>query len=357
MTFQKHLGDTLPAFVDGQLPAAEASRATGHVEACEHCRAAIADFQFAARMLRGLAIVEAPPSIWTSIEERLALEGSLPGEQRASEAGARRLRSLWEPRALALAAAVVLALTAVVLWQTSGPAPHDIVRLDLPSGAVRLAAGEWLETDAASPARIRIGEIGTVDIAPNTRVQVVAARANEHRLNLAHGSISAEIAAPPRLFFVETPSSTVVDLGCAYTMDVDETGVGQLRVTSGWASLEWDTLESLVPAGASCPTRPQRGPGTPAFDDASPRLRAALLAFDYGGGGSAAVDVVLAEARQRDTLTLWHLLSRVEPSERPRIFARMAALTPLPPGVARERALALDPETLRLWREELAWTW
>jgi hypothetical protein len=140
-------------------------------------------------------------------------------------------------------------------------------------------------------------------------------------------------------------------------MEVDAAGVGHLRVTSGWASLEWDNVESLVPAGASCPTRPEVGPGTPAFDDASDRLRQALLEFDYSGGGSRAVEVVLAESRQRDTLTLWHLLSRVEPEERSRIFDRMVALTPLPAGVTREQALALDAATLKLWREELAWTW
>jgi hypothetical protein len=216
--------------------------------------------------------------------------------------------------------------------------------------------GEWIETDAASRARIKIGEIGTVDIAPNTRMQLLAATPDEHRLSLARGLISAQILAPPRLFFVETPAATVVDLGCAYTMEVDEAGVGRLSVTSGWASLETGTLESLVPAGASCPTRPQ-GPGTPAFDDASERLREALFEFDYAQGGSAAIDVILAESRQRDTLTLWHLLSRVDMDERQRVFDRMVALAALPVGVTREKALALDPATLKLWREELAWTW
>jgi hypothetical protein len=51
------------------------------------------------------------------------------------------------------------------------------------------------------------------------------------------------------------------------------------------------------------------------------------------------------------------LLSRVEPAERARIFDRMVELTPLPRGVTREAALALDRETLKKWREELAWTW
>lgn len=349
MTFEQHLSGALAAFVDGQLPPAKAAAARAHVTECDRCRAALDDHRFAANMMGRLTLAEAPASIWTSIDEALS-----SGARNVSTGG--RLEAV-RLRALALAAIVILAIGGVVLWQISRPAPHDVVRLDAASGVDRMSIGEWIETDAASRARLRIGEIGIVEIAPNTRMQVVAAQPNEHRLNLARGFISAQIVAVPRLFFVETPSSTVVDLGCAYTMEVDDAGVGQLRVTSGWASLEFDKVESLVPAGASCPTRPKIGPGTPAFDDASDRLRQALVKFDYANGGSRSVDVVLAESRQRDTLTLWHLLSRVEPGERPRIFDRMVALTPLPTGVTREKALALDAATLKVWREELAWTW
>jgi hypothetical protein len=56
-------------------------------------------------------------------------------------------------------------------------------------------------------------------------------------------------------------------------------------------------------------------------------------------------------------LTLWHLLSRVEADDRARVYDRIAALTPVPAGVSRERALKLDPETLKRWIHELAWTW
>jgi anti-sigma factor RsiW len=355
--FRKHLSDTLAAFVDGQLSPAEATHAKAHLAQCDRCRGALDEYRFAASLMRGLPLVEAPSSIWTSIERESSSGARAVSPAGRSDAGGWGFGPVVGLPAMALAAMVILALGGVVLWQVNRPAPYDVVRLDVASGAGRVSIGEWIETDATSRARIKIGEIGTVDIAPNTRMQLVAAQAAEHRWHLARGSISAQILAPPRLFFVETPSSTVVDLGCAYTMEVDDAGVGQLRVTSGWASLEWDNVESLVPAGASCPTRPEVGPGTPAFDDASDRLRQALLEFDYSGGGSRAVDVVLAESRQRDTLTLWHLLSRVEADERPRIFDRMVALTPLPTGVTREKALALDAAALKLWREELAWTW
>jgi hypothetical protein len=347
--FANHLADSLAAFADGQLPPAKATSARAHLAECDRCRAALDSHQFAAGMMRELALVGAPASIWTSIEESLSSGG------RSLRPGGRF--EVHRLQALAFAALVILAVGVVVLWTMNDTAPYDVVRVEGSSGVDRMSVGEWIETDAASRARIRVGGIGTVDIAPNTRLQLLTARPNEHRLSLARGSISAQILAPPRLFFVETASSTVVDLGCAYTMDVDEAGAGRLRVTSGWASLELGPMESLVPASASCPTRPEAGPGTPAFDDASERLREALLEFDYLGAGRRALDIVLAEARQRDTLTLWHLLSRVDIDERQRIFDRMVGLTPLPSGVTREKVLTLDPAALKLWREELAWTW
>ena len=222
---------------------------------------------------------------------------------------------------------------------------------------MRMAPGEWVRTDASSRARITVGTIGTVDVEPGTHVRLGQMGADQFRIALDRGTISATINAPPRLFIVDTPTSTVVDLGCAYTMHVGADGGVELRVTSGWTSLEWQGMASLIPAGAQARTRPGMGPGTPSFEDASPTLREAVVAFDFEAGGSTAVAVVLSEARVRDTLTLWHLLSRVAPAERVRVYDRIAALTPLPATVVRESVLALDPDMLKHLREELAWTW
>ena len=139
-------------------------------------------------------------------------------------------------------------------------------------GAGRIGAGEWIETDARSRATVKVGEIGSVEIAPNTRVRVVTARPDEHRLALARGEIRAKISAPPRLFFVDTASGTAVDLGCEYELSTDEEGSGLLHVTRGWVSFQWKGLESLVPAGASCRTRPRDRTG--AYRTSTTRQRA-----------------------------------------------------------------------------------
>ena len=177
---------------------------------------------------------------------------------------------------------------------------------------------------------------------------------------LARGKMSAHIWAPPRLFFVNTPSAVAADLGCAYTLEVDDQGSSLLRVTSGWVALELQDRESVVPAGAACETRAGLGPGTPYFENASGDFRLALQALDFNRDAKVRRDALMAilvQARQQDTLTLWHLLTRVDSEDRARVYDRMAALGPPPPSVTREGILALDRTMLNAWRDSLELTW
>jgi FecR protein len=261
-----------------------------------------------------------------------------------------------------LAAAASVVLAAVSLLVPTGPS-WDVTRVagspllaSRPMGPTgRLRVGQWVETDEGSRARIRVGSIGVVDVGPESRVRLVSAAPNDHRLGLARGVLHAEVQAPPRIFFVETPSAVAVDLGCAYTLEVDEQGGGRLHVSRGFVSLEKDGRETLVPAGALSALRPGRGPGLPYFEDAPPAVAGSLDRLE--DGDASALDGVLAEARPRDTLTLFHLLARVAPPARDRVYDRMAALRPPPPGVTREGVLALRPAMLLAWRTVLEGDW
>jgi hypothetical protein len=127
-------------------------------------------------------------------------------------------------------------------------------------------------------------------------------------------------------------------------------------------ALQLKDRESMVPAGATCATRPGIGPGTPYFDDSSDIFRKALAKFDFEPGDTnwskiPTLDLLLMDARPRDTLTLWHLLSRVEGNDRARVYDRMAALVTPPAGVTRAGVLQLNEEMLQQWKGKLETTW
>jgi hypothetical protein len=220
----------------------------------------------------------------------------------------------------------------------------------------RFKQGEWLVTDNQSKARIVVGAIGSVDVDPNTRVQLIEA-GREHRMALDRGTIHARIWAPPKLFFVNTRAALAVDLGCAYTLQIDEQGAGLLRVTSGWVGLEREGRAAYVPEGAMCALRNDAGPGTPRYEDAPSGYGEALSALDFSGANdprrAAALDLVLSTARKRDAMTLWHLLTRGTADERARVYERLAVLVPPPDGVTRELILAGNRVALDRWWDHL----
>ena len=310
-----------------------------------------------------------PPSVEVARLERalgtLGLKDPPPPLQVPLVQAARR-RPAGVMAALAVAASIVVSLVGWMWWNRGDTTPSlAVTRVSgtptVGSRAVTdrgdLAVGHWLETDAQARASVDVADIGRVDVDPGSRLGLLSTRPGDYRLHLSRGTLHAVIWAPPGQFFVETPSSTAVDLGCAYTLTVDDDGTGVVRVTLGWVGFEWHGRESFIPAGAMCLTRPGLGPGTPHYEDTSEAFRSALDAIDFGGAPpdvmTGALTRVLAEARQRDVVTLWHLLTRVDPPQRDRVFDRLAAFVPPPSGVTREGIRAGRRDMLDAWWDQL----
>ena len=268
---------------------------------------------------------------------------------------------------IGLTAAAAIVLAAGAAWFTHGQrragwAVETLAGTPVVDGRVlgssgRLGVGKWLETGESAKARVSVGQIGRVDVDPNTRVQLVESRGREHRMSLQQGTIHAQIWAPPKFFFVNTPSAVATDLGCAYTLNVDETGAGLVRVTHGWVGFDFNGRESFIPEGAVCATRPGVGPGTPHYDDAPVGYGEALDLLDFGSADALrradALDRVLTSSRRRDALTLWHLLTRGSRDERTKVFGRMSVLVPPPRGVTEDAVLRGDKRATDRWWNEL----
>ena len=244
-------------------------------------------------------------------------------------------RRSWHWWWLATAAAVLIAgLVTVPLW-LRGP----VTSWQLPNGS-RIRAGQIIESG-----KIQSGDTGEVTINPGSRLRLVAATDHEQRFDLQRGMIHAYIWAPPGRFVVDTPSSKTIDLGCSYTLQVSPDGAGLLTVELGWVAFERNQLESFIPAGAACVTRPNRGPGTPYFTDAPALLTEALARFDTSGDSSALATAIVA-ARQRDALSLWHLMVRTHGDQRAKVYDRLASLVTLPREATREGVLRGDGKAM-----------
>jgi hypothetical protein len=224
-------------------------------------------------------------------------------------------------------------------------------------GRSRLGIGQMLETDSQSRASLQQDDTGKIQVDPSTRLRLLSTGSGLKRIALDRGTIHAYIWGTPGQFVVDTPSAVTVDLGCAYTLQVDDSGAGMVRTSLGWVGFKLDGHESFIPAGAACATRPKVGPGTPYFEDSSAEFRAALTRFDFEDSTPEQrvhdVAIVLSEARNRDALTLWHLLARVDDQQRILVYDRLSQFVPPPAAVTKDGILRLDQPMLDQWWNQL----
>lgn len=209
-------------------------------------------------------------------------------------------------------------------------------------GPCGLEVGDELVTRDRDAWSVKVGVLGTVEMAPDT---VLARLPTEGGtlLALRRGAIDVSLTAPPREVRVATAAALVVDLGCDYALSADDTRT-VLSVRDGSVALENELGTTIVTAGSSAEARVGERPDLPVRDDAHPAFRAAIERFDAGAHvGPDTVDGLLAEARPEDNVTLWHVLQLLPPDERAILFDRMNV-----PG-DREAVLRLDGPALVAW--------
>lgn len=380
---EKHYKNQLSAYLDHELPPDKRQQVAAHLLQCADCRKEHDEIKLGAAFANRLPQKNAPENTWNEIEKALAKKDSPPRFPIPKYSFLKSPVFIFAPSLLILIFALwyfavyknvihpqqneIAANTTPISNSNDKSSKNSaawsvetlsgVPKFENSSGKNILQIGETLETDAGSRARLEVANIGDVEIEPNSRVKLINTNQNEHRLSLELGILHASILAPPRLFIVDTPSASAVDLGCEYTLEVDKNGDNKLFVTSGYVSLERGNFESIVPAGAICLTKKGKGLGTPFFSDARQEFQNAVYQFDFENGGNKSLQALLRKADPPDSLTLWHLLSRVSESEREKVFNKLVSFAKLPEGTTKEGILRLDKKMLEAWRIEMEKLW
>jgi hypothetical protein len=181
----------------------------------------------------------------------------------------------------------------------------------------------------------------------DSRLRLVTTGPNEHRVELARGWISAHVTAPPRLFVVDTPVATAVDLGCAYELRVAaDTHAAHLVVRKGAVSLEGARGFVYVPATFEVDIAPDHHIGLPVHTTASDPVRLAVRGFAQGVPES--IDALVAAADIWDRVTLWNAIN-VTTRDRNKLVAALERLAPLPDPALHAKVLVADPDAMDIW--------
>lgn len=283
-----------------------------------------------------------PPrrQIWNAIEDDLRPQKPLA--QRLSHSKDRLMDRLFPAPVIGALAAVI----AVIVILIGGPMTEPDALTSWKRGT-----GDFLREGAVIHAQTRESissdAVGSIALAEGTSLRLVKSDSTEHRLRLEHGTIDAVVTTPPRVFFVETPSATAVDLGCAYELHTNQNGEGRLTVTAGYVSLERDSLTSIVPAGYTCRMYAS-GPGTPYAVSARASLVRGVELYDSTASREA-VSLILQHAGLNDAITLWHLLWTVPHELQQQVYAALEELVIPPDEVNRASIASKDPAAFQAW--------
>ena len=230
-----------------------------------------------------------------------------------------------------LAACVLVLLAGTAAWlpwrlQWKADAPWSVTA-HVESRQDTLAVGDRLITAVGERATVRVARIGTIDIAPLTRMSLLETRPGRHRVSLEQGHIRARIWAPPGYFGVLDNTAEVVDLGCEFDLWKTADGHGRLAVTNGWVMHTVAGKETLVPAGYAVSFDETRA-SIPLRADASKAFRMAVERLDIGMGhgttDSEAERLVAGLATDADAYTLLSLLTRYPALARGPVYLRLA---------------------------------
>lgn len=263
-------------------------------------------------------------------------------------------RRTWRAAGLLAAAAVLIVAVgagALLQWRLAWPAGNP---WPVASGAPLLVGSPRIVENEGG-LQGAVARLGSFDAGAGTRLTLTTTRSDLHQLQVERGRLFVRLWSPPGRLRVQTPAGDVVDLGCAFALEVSDAAVTSVRVTSGWIQLTNRSGETLVPEGASSEMRVGVRALVPVFDDAAPQFRTAVRRWEseWEGLAGATTPDALSSARTRDVYTLLLLAERAPAAARSVLVATAARLSPPPSGVDAAAVGAGNSDQLWAWIDSL----
>ncbi len=234
-------------------------------------------------------------------------------------------------------------------WTVEKTAGSPFVGTGKISGTGLLSVGDWIITDDTSSAKLKLGLMGSMEVLPNSRIQLISLTSSEYRMGFYGGKIKVNTWSSPGMFVIETPTAKIVNLNGKFTADISSSGDGVINVSTGWVSLKWKNKRVLIPSGASCLTLVAKLPGIPFYNDADVQFKNDLKEIENGNNKKDFIGDLLRRSRKKDVMTLWYLIPEVSINERLKIYTFISNYYPLPSNISLKGILNGNKIMLKKW--------
>jgi RNA polymerase sigma-70 factor (ECF subfamily) len=250
---------------------------------------------------------------------------------------------------LAVIIAAYIFFTSTGGWEVIQFSGKPTINNNTISKADGFTSESTIETDGSSSVTIMIPELGRLLIDNSS---IISRTKNSNQLKLDKGQIRKFEGDASDVLSVITPLAKFTELykGGAFRLHVEDNGVCNLTVESGWVIVNIKEFDSYVPKNFDCLISKGKY-AIPYPSDSSPQLISLLQ--NFSGINDPSVGTILSLMTKRESLSLWHIVQLISSENRSIAFDRLNELIPAPSDVTKEGIIALNKTMLLDWRQEI----
>ena len=250
---------------------------------------------------------------------------------------------------LAVIIATYIFFTSTGGWEVIQFSGKPTINNSAISKADDFASESAIETDGSSSVTIMIPELGRLLIDNSS---IISRTKNNNQVKLDKGQIRKFEGDASDVLSVLTPLAKFTELykGGAFRLNVEDNGVCNLTVESGWVIVNIKEFDSYVPKNFDCLISKGKY-AIPYPSDSSPQLISLLQ--NFSGINDPSVGTILSLMTKKESLSLWHIIQLISTENRSIAFDRLNELVPTPAGVTKAGILALNKTMLLDWRQEI----
>jgi hypothetical protein len=225
----------------------------------------------------------------------------------------------------------------------------------LPNRSNKIYQDEILSTEENSIAEINIPKVGSITVAPNTKIIFERTKDGDNKISLELGTVKISNSNYTPSFQIRIKNHIVIDRSGEFSVTVDDAKNTNITVNYGFVEIQNNEENIFMCKGFICNIRNGDLACVPYRLEASDSLKKELIIFNAQANGDDSIEKIIPLTKQQDAPTLLTLIPRASQLKRQSLYQAIANYFPPPEGVTRMGIIKGDSQMLFLWWQDIEW--
>lgn len=214
--------------------------------------------------------------------------------------------------------------------------------------------GDVISTNNESSAAVDIVGIGRINIFGNTSFTRLE---EDNGAELHYGKMMINTLKSDDNLHIAIPEAIIegLELGSRYSVFVNPSGNSDIQLEKGWLLVKSGSHEIIFPQKYNLRVVNGSGVSLPYYSESSSLLVSLVEEYLFNGNESIKLNSILESSTEKEAITLWNLLPRVNEDQRGVVYEKLYELVPHTSDISRDDVLSLEKSFLQTWLDEIKW--